>query len=115
MSKIAVVRVRGLVKIRKDFVDTLKMLNLNQKNHCVIVENTPVHLGMIKKVKDFVTWGEVDEETIALLEPRKKNKLYALQPPKKGFGRKGIKMPFNKAGGLGYRGSKINDLLKRMA
>lgn len=114
MSKIAVVRVRGLVKIRKDFVDTLKMLNLNQKNHCIIMENTPVNLGMIKKVKDFVTWGEVNEETIALLESRKKNKVYTLQPPKKGFGRKGIKMPFNKSGGLGYRGKKINELLKRM-
>jgi large subunit ribosomal protein L30 len=114
MSKIAVVRVRGLVKIRRDFVATLKMLNLNQKNNCVIVEDTPAKLGMIKKVKDFITWGEINEETIALLESRKKDRFYALQPPKKGFGRKGIKMPFNKSGGLGYRGNKINDLLKRM-
>lgn len=114
MSKIAVVRVRGLVKIRRDFVATLKMLNLNCKNNCIIFEDTPEKLGMIKKVKDFVTWGEINEETIALLGSCKKDKFYALQPPKKGFGRKGIKMPFNKGGGLGYRGNKINDLLKRM-
>ncbi|MBN1645040.1 uL30 family ribosomal protein [Candidatus Woesearchaeota archaeon] len=114
MSKIAVVRVRGLVKIRKDFVDTLRMLNLDKKNHCVIVENNSNNMGMIKKVKDFVAWGEVNEETIALLESKKKGKFYSLQSPKKGFGRKGIKMPFSKSGGLGYRGVKINDLLKRM-
>lgn len=114
MSKIAVVRIRGLTKIRKDFADTLEMLNLNRKNHCAVFENTPDVIGMIKKVKDFVTWGEISEDTLKLLEPRKKQKFYALHPPRKGFEKKGIKMPFNKGGALDYRGSKINDLLKRM-
>lgn len=114
MSKLAVIRIRGLIKIRGDFADALTMLNLNKKNYCIIVDNTPAMIGRIKKVKDFVAWGEVSEDTIKLLDSRKKNKFYALCPPKKGFARKGIKMPFNKKGALGYRGDKINDLLKRM-
>ncbi|MBD3361935.1 50S ribosomal protein L30 [Candidatus Woesearchaeota archaeon] len=114
MSKIAVVRIRGLTRIRGNFADILKMLNLNKKNSCVIIENTSSMIGRIKKVKDFVTWGEISDEIAALLEPRKKGKYYALCPPKGGFDRKGIKMPFNKKGALGYRGDKINDLLKRM-
>jgi large subunit ribosomal protein L30 len=114
MSKLAVIRIRGLTRIRKDFVSTLKMLNLNKKNHCVILDDSPVVRGMINKVKDFVAWGEVSEETLKLLEPRKKGKFYALPPPRKGFERKGIKMPFNKSGALGYRGDKINGLLARI-
>ena len=41
-------------------------------------------------------------------------KFYRLDPPRKGFGRKGIKMAFSKGGALGYRAEKINDLVKRM-
>jgi len=114
MSKIAVVRIRGTTRIRRDFVETLKLLNLNKKNSCVVLDSLPGVLGMVKKVKDFVAWGEVNEDTANLLAPRKKGKFFALMPPKGGFEKKGIKMPFNKGGALGYRGDKINDLLKRM-
>ena len=41
-------------------------------------------------------------------------KFFRLSPPRKGFGRKGIKFAFTKGGALGYRGIKINDLIKRM-
>lgn len=114
MSKIAVVRIRGLVKIRGDFVRTLRLLNLDKKNHCVIIESKPEIIGLVRKVKDFVAWGEVSDDVIKLLESRKKGVFYALCSPKRGFARKGIRMPFNKGGDLGYRGNKINDLLKRM-
>ncbi|MBW2968514.1 uL30 family ribosomal protein [Candidatus Woesearchaeota archaeon] len=114
MTKIAVIRIRGLTKLRRDFTDTLTMLNLCQKNNCAVFENTSDIMGMIKKVKDFVTWGEISDDTLKLMEKRKKDKFYALHPPVKGFEKKGIKMPFSKGGALGYRGDKINDLLKRM-
>ncbi len=39
---------------------------------------------------------------------------FKLQPPKKGFERKGIKVPFSQGGVLGYRKEKINELLMRM-
>ncbi len=69
--KIAVVRVRGRIHIRGDIKSTLKLLNLNRVNHCVIIEDTPQNRGMINKVKDYVTWGEIDKETLTrMLEKR---------------------------------------------
>ena len=39
---------------------------------------------------------------------------FRLHPPRKGYGRKGIKTPFRLGGGLGNRESAINDLIERM-
>lgn len=59
----AVIRIRGSVGVRKEIEDTLKMLRLKAVNNCVVVPETPDYKGMIEKVKDFVTWGEIDFET----------------------------------------------------
>ncbi len=130
-GKLAVVLVRGMVKVVKPVKETLMMLNLNRKNHCVVIEDTPTYNGMLFKVKDYITWGEIDEATFAELvhkrgqlsdgrgksveiNGKKYKRHFALNPPLKGFGRKGIKTSFKVGGGLGYRGEKINDLVKRM-
>jgi len=63
----AVVQVRGVVNTRQDIKDTLKMLRLHHINHCVLVADTPENLGMIRKVKDYVAYGEVDAITIETL------------------------------------------------
>ena len=63
----AVVQVRGVVNTRRDIKDTLKMLRLHHINHCVLVTDTPENLGMIRKVKDYVAYGEVDAATIETL------------------------------------------------
>jgi large subunit ribosomal protein L30 len=148
----AVIRLRGWVKTRKEIEDTLKMLRLKRNNHCVIVPETPQYKGMLKKVKDYVTFGEIDRETlIELLKKRgeveggrlteevlkeitKFNKfedfvdallagkielknfkkikpVFRLNPPRKGL--KSKRLPFPK-GDLGYRGKKINELIRRM-
>ncbi len=67
MPAIAVVRVRGDIRIRTDAVDTLKMLRLHRPNHCVILPDNATTKGMLQVVKDYVTWGEVTHETIAKL------------------------------------------------
>jgi len=116
-GKLAVVLVRGMVKVTKPVKDTLAMLNLHRKNSCVVLEDNPVNKGMILKVKDFVTWGNIDGETLnELVEKRgkKDKKQFALNPPRKGFGRKGVKVAFKVGGALGDRAEKINDLLRRM-
>jgi large subunit ribosomal protein L30 len=125
-GRIAVVRVKGSIKLQKEVKDTLKMLRLYKQNSCVVLDASPSILGMVKKVESYVTWGEVDEETFKLLREKRelkaKNKegkevvmpFFRLLPPRKGFGRKGIKLPFKLGGALGYRGEKINDLIKRM-
>ena len=61
----AVIRLRGKHDLRATVDDTLKMLHLTRQNHCVIIPQDPTHTGMLKVVKDFVTWGEVDEQTLA--------------------------------------------------
>lgn len=139
--KVAAVRVRGGIGIRKDVKDTLNMIRLCNKNHCVVVENKPNILGMLKKSKDYITYGEIDNSTLKLLfekkgeeykgrekdskgkikynkfivyNGKKIKKRFRLNPPKKGYGRKGIKRSFSEGGALGYRGNKINDLIIRM-
>ena len=130
-GKMAVVLVRGMVKVVKPVKETLMMLNLHRKNHCVVIDDTSVYHGMLIRVKDYVTWGEIDEATFAELvqkrgqlsdgrqksveiNGKKYKRYFALNPPRKGFGRKGIKRAFKIGGALGYRGEKINDLVKRM-
>ncbi len=64
---LAVVRVRGISDIFRETKDTLKMLHLTRNCHATLIDNRPSYIGMLKKVKDYVTWGEVSKETIAFL------------------------------------------------
>jgi large subunit ribosomal protein L30 len=41
------------------------LLGLNKVNHCVVVPENPSTKGMLQVVKDYCTWGEVDEATLA--------------------------------------------------
>jgi large subunit ribosomal protein L30 len=67
----AVIRIRGKVEVRKKIEDTLQMLRLKAVNNCVLVPETENYKGMLNKVKDFITWGEVNKETLAkMLEKR---------------------------------------------
>jgi len=138
-KNLAIIRIRGITGIKKGIKDTLNMLYLYHNNYCVVVNDKL--LGMIKKVKDYVTWGEIDDETYKLLvekrgeefkgretdskkkikykkfiivNNKKYKKYFRLNPPRGGFERKGIKVPFSIGGALGYRKEKINDLIKKM-
>lgn len=118
-STLAVVLIRGLIGSRTNIRDTLIMLRLHRKNACVLVPNTPSIQGMLKKAKDYITWGEISLDTQKKLDSaRKKSEgkmpLYHLNSPKKGYGRKGVKVGFTVGGALGKRGEKINDLIERM-
>ncbi len=139
-KQLAVVLVRGMTGMRAPVKDTLYMLRLRRKNHCVIVSHTPALVGMLIKVKDYITWGEIDPATLEELvaargemfqEPfmdskkkysykclefkgKKYKPYFRLNPPRQGFGRKGIKVAFRAGGSLGYRGEDMNGLLKRM-
>ena len=60
---LAVVRIRGIRKVRPKIRDTLMMLNLNKPNNCVVVPETPQYLGMINVVRDYVAFGNGVEVT----------------------------------------------------
>jgi large subunit ribosomal protein L30 len=138
-GNIAVVRIRGLIGVKHDIKRTLNKLMLYKKNYCVVIPNNKSYSGMVQKIKDYVTWGDIDEiiydellekraedfkgkffaneETrsgVAHVKNRKIKKFFRLNSPKKGYGKRGIKVPFNSGGALGYRGKGINDLIKRM-
>lgn len=61
----AVIRVRGSVGVRKDIKDTLSMLRLHRINHAVLLDETPSYKGMLQKAKDYITWGEIEKDTLA--------------------------------------------------
>lgn len=63
----AVVRVRGQPDVNKDIRYTMGLLGLTRVNHCVIVPDDPSTRGMLQMVKDYCTWGEVDQETLAAM------------------------------------------------
>ena len=70
---LVVLRIRGEVKVRETVEDTLDMLRLYHKNYCSLVYATPSSIGMITKVKDYVTFGEADEAIVVeLLQKRGK-------------------------------------------
>ncbi|MBI4143414.1 uL30 family ribosomal protein [Candidatus Woesearchaeota archaeon] len=140
-TKLAAIRVRGIVGMSRKMESTLSMLKLYRKNYCAIISNGHSGIGMLKRAKDYITWGEIDEETFkALVSKRGEEfkdrdtdaagkirysdfitagnkilkKYFRLNAPRKGFGRKGIKHTFKEGGALGYRGEAINDLIRRM-
>ena len=142
---IAAIRIRGLVGKTKDLNNTFLRLRLRKKHVCVLLPEKPEAKGMLKKVKDYITYGEIDKGTLKqliekrgrLIGDKKVEKLedgfvddllagkvklqdakikpfFRLHPPRKGFGRGGIKRPIKEKGALGYRGKDINVLIKKM-
>ncbi len=115
---IAIIRIKGQVKIRKQIIETLNRLNLKKKYSCIILEKPKAEeLGMLEKVRDFVAFGEIDNETYKkLIEARGKfsrsKTHFRLHPPRKGIE---SKKHFGVGKGvLGDNKEKINDLILRM-
>lgn len=151
---VAAVRIRGTLSALREARITLDLLHLSHTNHGILINDDPSFLGMLKAVKDFVTWGEPSQETVRMMVLERSRLLgnrkltdeklgamgyksleefaeavfkcrvdywklkdvqpvFKLHPPTKGFKGK-IKKSYVSGGELGYRGEKINDLLKRM-
>lgn len=60
-NKLAIVLVRGMVSISPDVKKTLELLRLKQKHICVVVDDNEVNKGMLQRVKDYTTYGVIDE------------------------------------------------------
>lgn len=156
---IAVIRLKGDVDIPEKIRYSLHILGLRSRYSCIVLPDSPSLQGMLTTVKDWVTWGEVDKDTLLLLLKErgrlKGNRpltddvakrsgwngiedfvnaltngtaslrcrdgkkcinglkpFFRLHPPKGGLN--SIKKYYGYGGDLGYRGSNINDLLRRM-
>jgi large subunit ribosomal protein L30 len=151
----AVVKVRGTVSAKREARETLDMLHLSRNNYAVLLDNRPSFIGMLFRVQNYVTWGEVSKETVAMLLKERGRlaggkklsdeyvqkqgyksidalaeaiaackveyqklpnvqPVFKLHPPSKGFKGK-TKKSYSAGGEAGYRGEKINELIKRMA
>jgi len=123
---IAIIRIKGQVGLKKEIVETLNRLRLRRKYACVVFEKpTEVQLGMIKKVRDFVAFGEIDEATYKeLVEKRgKKDKntlkgtsgklkpFFRLHSPRKGIE---SKKHFGVGKGVLGNNKKMKELIRRM-
>ena len=73
MGSYVVLRLRGPVKVRGKVEVTMHLLNLPRRYHATIVPDNDSFKGMLKKVKDYVTWGPATHELVKeLLEKRGK-------------------------------------------
>ena len=63
----AAIRVRGIINIKPDIKKTLELLNLTRANHCVILTEDKSTKGMLQVAKDYITWGELNKETLTKL------------------------------------------------
>ncbi len=113
---IAIIRIRGQVGLNREIVNTFYRLRLRKKYTCVVIEKpTKEQLGMMEKVKNFVAYGEIDEETYKKLVEARGGKIknfFRLHPPRRGID---SKKHFGVAKGvLGNNGKEINKLIGRM-
>ena len=113
---IAAIRVRGNVDAGRKVSATLENINLERKNQCVVYEDTDSIRGMLNQAKDYITFGEVSEETLELLEERKGSEIesgdvVSLTPPSRGY--KDTKKNVNQGGSLGER-ENLDSLLEKM-
>lgn len=118
----AAILIRTLRGAQVQTMDALDSLRLRNKHVCVLLPENKQTRGALIKCKDYITFGTITPETKKLLEEKrgektadgKLKKFFRLAPPRGGFERKGIKKTFAEGGALGDRGSKMDDLVRRM-
>ena len=64
---LAVIRVRGTSDISREIKETLQMLHLTRNCHATLIDDRPSYLGMLRKARNYLTWGEISKEAIQLL------------------------------------------------
>lgn len=79
------IRIAGLVEINRDVEETLQRLRLRRKYAAVLLPAIPATEKLLKSVRDFIAYGNIDKETLLeLLQKRalpvdKKKKIDAIQ------------------------------------
>jgi len=117
---IAVIRIAGRVNVDRDNEETFRRLKLGKKLTCVFIdEKDETKIGMVNKIAQLVSFGEVDkklmDETISKRGQKDTKGVYRgfcrLHPPIGGF-----KKPTNKTVPVGILGKNLNiaKLLERM-
>ena len=154
-----IIRIRGTVDVRPEVEHTLYLLRLRQRFAASLYHSSLPGLdGMLQKIRDWATWGEIDRDTLIQLikvrgrligdkpitdewvqknlglyggipeladkllsgeimyhklEDKGVKPFFRLHPPRGGF-KGSIKRHYGDCGELGYRGTAINELVRRM-
>lgn len=115
---IAIIRIRGQINLEEKQKETLSRLRLRKKYSCVVLENpNEAQMGMIKKSRNFISYGEISEETHKKLlsargEKDKEGNLkpfFRLHPPRGGAN---TKLHYPK--GILGENKKMDELILRM-
>ncbi|MFZ5955020.1 MAG: hypothetical protein ACOYT4_01220 [Nanoarchaeota archaeon] len=71
---IAIIRIHGKVKLKKDLEETLFRLNIRKKLSCTLIdEKDKIKMGMLNASKNFVAYGKISDEFMKkLIEKRGK-------------------------------------------
>jgi large subunit ribosomal protein L30 len=154
-----IIRIRGTVDVRPEVEHTLYLLRLRQRFAASLYHSSlPGLEGMLQKIRDWATWGEIDRDTLIQLirvrgrligdkpitdewvqknlglyggipeladkllsgeimyhklEDKGVKPFFRLHSPRGGF-KGSIKRHYGDGGELGYRGTAINELVRRM-
>ena len=113
---LVVIRITGQIGLKREVAETLYRLKLRKKLACVLIdEKDEIKIGMVKRVKEFVAYGVIEDKLVKELEKKrgkdKEKGFYRLHPPIGGF-KKSTKRAFPK-GVLG-KNKDIGKLLGRM-
>ncbi len=137
---IAVIRISGQINISEKVRESLNRINIRKKYSTTLLQDTADNKKLLKKIRDYVAFGTINEETLKeLIEKRASpirpetkinvenilsqlNKkslkelgikpFFRLHPPRKGIE---SKKHFGVGKGvLGDNQDKINDLIRRM-
>lgn len=123
---VAAILIRSMREAKPDIRKTLELLKLTRKNSCGLYQDTIVTKGMLKKAKDYITYGSVDNALVKSMIDKKNpikinrkgekfiSNIFNLAPPVGGFERKGIKKPYSIGGVLGNRDSEMSKLIIKM-
>src|SRR3989344_4075280 len=115
MKRIAVIRIRGSIGMRRE---------INEKTFSELLKKRGRLVGKKSLTEDYVeskTKLNINEFVNEFFNFKRELKdipglklNFRLKPPVGGFERKGVKIPFSLGGALGYRKEKINDLIIKM-
>ncbi len=136
---IIAIRISGLVEMPMGAQETLFRMRLRRKYAAVLLQSTPSNLKLLQNIRNFIAYGDIDPETLALLVEKRgmtldKKKVdtkkvievldkkglegaglkpfFRLHPPRGGIDSK-IHYPI-RGGVLGDNKKDINELVRRM-
>lgn len=71
---ICIIRIRGKVKLDRDVKETFDRMRLGRKYSCIVIHPNKEQKGMIKKLRNLVSFGEINRETFEKLLERRGQK-----------------------------------------